>query len=141
MAIHLNLQLYTEQFCVLKFAPKASVPRIFDDLPFYSVTRTPEELSIVTIQPSNETIETLRDSGLVAYENDWRCLKVQGPLDFSLIGILANLSSTLADAEVSIFAISTYDTDYLLVKQDSVDRAQEVLVKVGHTINIASIFQ
>ncbi|ORX68062.1 hypothetical protein K493DRAFT_305396 [Basidiobolus meristosporus CBS 931.73] len=141
MSHQLDLLLYTEQFSVLKFASGAKVPKLIDDLPFYSITRTPEELSIVTLQPSSEVMqELLEKDGMVAYENDWRCMKVQGPLDFSLIGILSNLSTTLAQAKISIFAISTYDTDYLLVKQSTVDRAKEELEKVGHTITIKSIF-
>ena len=73
----------------------------------YTLTKTKEELSLVCLQsnvPSN-----------VMSEGDWRIIKVLGPLDFTLVGILASLSTTLMKAGVSIFAISTFDTDYLLV--------------------------
>ena len=67
-------------------------------------------------------------------ETGWRALRVQGPLGFTLIGILAELSRILADAGVSIFALSTYDTDYLLVKQECIDTAERALSAQGHTV-------
>jgi len=60
-------------------------------------------------------------------EKDWRILRVEGPLDFSLIGILSSISTTLANKGISIFAISTYDTDYILVKDKKVDMAIDAL--------------
>lgn len=62
-------------------------------------------------------------------EEGWKAFKFAGPLDFGLTGILACLSAPLAEAKISIFAISTYDTDYILVKKDKVDQAVEVLAK------------
>ena len=91
---------------------------------FFSVTRTPEELSIVC----PESVEIQSDS----CEPDWRAIKVIGPLVFSMTGVLAKLSLTLADAKISIFAISTFDTDYLLVKHNDVGRAQTALSGVGY---------
>ena len=67
-------------------------------------------------------------------EDGWRCFYVKGPLDFSLIGILARIASLLADANISIFALSTFNTDYLLVKQENWQRALEVLHQNGYTI-------
>jgi hypothetical protein len=67
-------------------------------------------------------------------EDGWRCLKVAGPLDFSLVGILADLSGTLAAEGVSIFALSTFDTDYLLVKAPDLPRAIQALQRAGHTV-------
>jgi len=68
-------------------------------------------------------------------EPGWRLLMVDDLLDFSLVGILANLSTTLANVGVSIFVISTYNTDYFLVKQDQLEIAIDALRKAGHTIN------
>ncbi|MFZ6030862.1 MAG: ACT domain-containing protein [Chloroflexota bacterium] len=70
----------------------------------------------------------------VQAEPDWRALRVQGPLDFSLVGVLAELSNVLADAGVSIFAISTYDTDYLLVKASTLEKAVRALQAAGHVV-------
>ena len=71
----------------------------------------------------------------VEAERDWRVLRIEGPLDFSLIGILASLVSPLAEAEISVFAISTYDTDYLLVREKFLSQAISVLKKEGHSVN------
>ncbi|WP_407673185.1 ACT domain-containing protein [Paenibacillus alkalitolerans] len=67
-------------------------------------------------------------------ETAWKCLKIEGPLDFSLTGILASLTISLAEAGISIFAISTYDTDYILIKDNKMDRAIRVLADEGHEI-------
>ncbi len=98
---------------------------LFSD-PFYSVTRTPEELSIVCLEAS-------APAG-VQSERDRRLLAVEGPLDFSLTGILADLAGTLATAGVSIFSLSTYDTDYLLVRDRDLPAAAQALRAAGHTI-------
>jgi hypothetical protein len=91
-----------------------------------SITRTPSELSIVCAQ------ELVPDG--VRCERDWRCLSVEGPLDFSLTGVLAALLAPLAEAGVSIFALSTFDTDYLLVGAAQLDLAIEALSAAGHRV-------
>jgi hypothetical protein len=68
-------------------------------------------------------------------ESGWSCIKIAGVLDFSLTGVLANISSVLAEAEISIFAISTYDTDYILVKSEKLQPARKVLLVSGYTFN------
>ena len=95
---------------------------------FFSITRTPDELSIICKE------EIVPEQ--VLCEKGWRCLQVMGPLDFALTGILASLASPLAEAGISIFAISTYDTDYFLVKE--LNRAIAVLSKAGHTMRSES---
>jgi hypothetical protein len=67
-------------------------------------------------------------------EPGWRALKIKGPLDFSLVGILADIAAVLAQAKVSIFAVSTFETDYVLVKEDSLKRALQALEAEGHSI-------
>jgi hypothetical protein len=91
---------------------------------FFSVTRTKEELSLVCLQKivPEET----------RCEKDFRSIKVEGPLDFALVGVLASLTKALAQEEISILAISTFDTDYLLVKEAQVDRAVQKLSQAGH---------
>lgn len=90
---------------------------------FWSVTQTPEELSIVCLQE--------RVPGEVSHEGGWRILKVLGPLSFELTGILASISSVLAEAGISIFALSTYDTDYILVKADQLEDSVKALTRQG----------
>lgn len=91
-----------------------------------SVTRTRDELSVVC------RADAVPDG--VRAVAGWRCLKVQGPLDFGLTGILAALTAPLAAAGIPVFAVSTYDTDYLLVKADQLDRAAEALRGAGHRV-------
>jgi len=93
---------------------------------FFSATRTPEEVSIILAE--SHAPEAAK------CERGFRPLKVQGPLDFSLVGIIAGLSGTLADAGVSIFAFSTYDTDYVMVKQADLERAMAALRKAGYDV-------
>ena len=94
---------------------------------FYFIGKTDEELSLVckTEDVPAETIE--RDDG-------WKGFRIQGVLDFSLIGILSKLSGILADNNIGIFAVSTYNTDYILVKEENFDRALKVLVSEGYTV-------
>jgi hypothetical protein len=93
---------------------------------FSGVVRTADELSVVC--PVDRV-----PRGVLA-EIGWRCLQVLGPLDFALIGVLASLARTLAEAGVSIFVISTYDTDYLLVKETDYARAAQALCKGGYRL-------
>jgi hypothetical protein len=94
---------------------------------FFFIGRTDEEISLVckTEDTPGNTVE--RDDG-------WRGFRIQGVLDFSLIGILSKLSGILADNKIGIFAVSTYNTDYILVKKENFDRAMEVLFNAGYTI-------
>ena len=96
---------------------------------FISITRTTEELSISCRQ------EIVPDD--VRCERGWRCLRVAGALDFALVGILASLLVPLADAGIAVFAVSTFDTDYLLVKEGRCDDAIAVMRRAGHSVSSA----
>lgn len=94
---------------------------------FYFIGKTDEEYSVVCITedaPAN-TIER---------EDGWKGFRIQGILDFSLVGILAELSGILAENKIGIFVVSTFNTDYILVKEDNFDRALEVLALAGYEI-------
>jgi hypothetical protein len=93
---------------------------------FVSITRTSDELSIVCA-------EDAVPAG-IPMEGPWRAFKVQGPLVMTLIGVVAALANPLADAGISIFAISTYDTDYVLVHEPDLDAAIAALIAAGHTV-------
>jgi len=123
----LSLSLLPDRLAVCRLGPNEAIPQWVFSTSFWSVTRTDEELSLILP-------EELVPSSWKA-EKGWRCLKVLGPLDFSITGVVASLSTPLAQAGVSILAISTYDTDYLLVRNDDVDRAKEVLIDHGHRIS------
>ena len=94
---------------------------------FVSITRTEEELSIVCD-------ERLVPFEFVAVERGFRMLMVVGPLDFSLTGVMASIAGPLAEAGVSLFAISTYDTDYVLVREERLGEAVEALRGAGWEI-------
>jgi len=122
----LALSVLPQRFALCRLDPDDVIPDWVSGYSFWSVTRTDEELSVVL---PGESLP----SGWKA-EKGWRCLKVLGPLDFSLTGILASLSAPLAEAGISIFAISTYDTDYVLVRDKDLDKAKNVLSESGHVV-------
>ena len=94
---------------------------------FYFVGKTDEEISLVC-----NTADAPQNT--VAREDGWKCFKIQGVLDFSLIGILSEISSILAENEIGIFAVSTYNTDYILVKEQNFEKALKVLSKNGYRV-------
>lgn len=122
----LSLSVLPKVFAICRLDSNAPIPSWANQPDFLSITRTRDELSIVCAQRNVP--------GDIQCERDWRALRVQGPLDFALTGILASLAVPLADAGIAIFAISTFDTDYLLVKEINLSRAIQVLSAVGHNI-------
>ena len=94
---------------------------------FYFIGKTDEELSLGCRTEDTPAGTTDRDDG-------WKGFRIQGVLDFSLIGILSKLSGVLADNEIGIFAVSTYNTDYILVKKENFERALSVLATAGYSI-------
>jgi hypothetical protein len=113
-------------FAVCRLGGGSSLPPWATAGDFFSITRTVEELSVVC--PHEAVPE-----GVVC-ERGWRCLRVAGPVPFSAVGVLAALTAPLADAGISVFAVSTFDTDYLLVKAEDRERAVDTLRRRGHTI-------
>lgn len=95
--------------------------------PFCFTGSTDEEKSLVCLTPNVPANAVQRDDG-------WRALKVQGVLDFSLIGILSQISVVLAQNKIGIFVISTYNTDYILVKSADFERAVKALTAAGHEV-------
>ena len=115
------------EYAVWQLPPDAPLPQA-DRTEFLSITRTADELSIVS--------PVAAVSAGVTAEAGWRCLQVVGPLSFELTGILAALSGSLARSEIPIFVISTYDTDYLLVRSHDLDGACATLRDEGHEVDI-----
>jgi hypothetical protein len=130
-----ELRWLAGQFAVVRFpagtdaVAALALRRPTATLPFYSLTHTAEETSVVL---GEELLDTASSGADI--ERGWACFKVQGPLDFALVGILSRLSTALAAAGVSIFAISTFDTDYVLVKQESKAAATHTLTARGYTM-------
>ena len=120
----LSLILLPDRFAVCKLEPGANIPSWAAGGSFVSITRTSDELSIVCD-------ETSVPEGVKCARN-WRCLRVAGAMDFSAIGVLASLVAPLAQAQISVFAISTFDTDYLLFQAKDLENAQAALIGMGH---------
>jgi len=121
---NLTLSLLPDNYSICRLGPEADIPPWALAGDFFSITRTEEELSLVCSH------EVVPDG--VQCEKGWRCIMVVGPLDFSMTGILASLTASLAVAGISVFAISTFDTDYFLVKADNLKRAILKLQEAGH---------
>jgi uncharacterized protein len=127
----MKLVVLEGNFAVCRLPPSASPPAwVAQSEPFYSITRTPDELSVVC----RHGVVPVEVDPQMQVESGWKALKVQGPLAFTMTGVLSSLASPLAAAEVSIFAVSTYDTDYLLVKATALERAMDVLRESGHEV-------
>lgn len=125
--LKLTLSLLSHKYAVCRLDPNGYIPPwalLGDD--FVSLTRTRDELSIICMQ------ENVPDAALA--ERGWHCLKAQGPFDFSLSGIHLSLAVPLAEANISILAIATYETDHLLVQEKDLEHAIAVLERAGHNI-------
>ena len=121
-----TLTILPEILSICRLDKDAAIPAWALASRFFSLTRTAEELSVVA--PQAQVPEGIkRDPG-------WRGLKVEGPLDLSATGVLASLTGPLAEGGISVFAVSTYDTDYLLVKEENLEEAVIVLSRNGHKI-------
>src|SRR6516165_10389502 len=113
-------------FAICRLGAGASIPSWATARAFFSITRTAEELSIVCRQ------DAVPDG--IQCERGWRCFRVAGTIPFSVVGVLASLTAPLAKSGISVFAIYTFDTDYLLVKQEEFENAITALQQAGHAI-------
>ena len=122
----MTLELLAGSYAVVRLDARERLPDWAGEGPFVSITRTDAELSVVCPQ---EAVPPAARA-----ERGWRCLRVAGPLGFGMTGILASLAGPLASSGVSIFVVSTYDTDYLMVQQRDLDRGIDALARAGHTV-------
>ena len=123
---NLTLSILPDTFAICRLKADERAPDLMHACPFVSLTRTADELSIVCLD-KNVPTEVIANRG-------WRCLKVDGPLDLSLTGVLAALAVPLAEARIGIFVVSTFDTDYLLVKEHALTKTIAVLDEAGHIV-------
>ena len=121
-----KLQLTDLDLMVCKLPPSSEIPANVLEAKFFSVTRTAEELSIVC--PASLNFQFSKA------EKGWSCFRVEGMLDFALTGILHQISKPLAEQEISLFAISTFNTDYILVKMDGIEKAIAALKRAGFIV-------
>lgn len=125
----MKLELFAERYsvCKLKGLPHSDFIKDRAERGFFFLGVTQEEISLVVPEPSVPDDISAREDG-------WRAFRVAGNLDFSLIGILARLTELLAKAGVSVFAVSTFDTDYLLVKETALENACAAFLAAGHEV-------
>lgn len=134
MPPNLTLQVLPGEFAVCRLPGDAALPA-WAHLsatgpaapPFVSVTRAGSELSVV--------LPAERVPADVHAERGWRCLGIQGPLDFSLVGVVAGISGALAGAGLSVFVVSTFDTDYILVRAAKLNEAISALARSGYSVH------
>jgi hypothetical protein len=118
------LSILEETYIIHKLEQSTNLPEGLTECEFYSLSNSQEELSLVC--PEQILIQSENSSP------NWKCLKVAGPLDLKLTGILAGLSDTLEKAKISIFAISTFETDYLLIQKQVLETAKTALKSAGY---------
>jgi uncharacterized protein len=121
----LNLATMKETMAICRMEPHEGIPAWVVESPFYAVTRTEDELSLVC--PEKRVPQEIKS------DRGWCCLKIQGPMALSETGVLASLTGPLAETGISVFVVSTFDTDYLLIKKKHLVRATRVLVQAGHS--------
>ena len=110
----LKFIILKDKYAIHRFDSCSDIPTWIKDSDFYSVTKTKDELSIVCKQ-----LDSITEAPEI--NKDWRVLKLQGPLDFSLVGIIAEIAGILKESNITIFTISTFETDYILVKNKDLD--------------------
>lgn len=120
----MQLRTLPDSYAVVRLEPGSDLPEWVDKGPFRSVTRTEHEVSVVCRDhdvPEGESVD-----------RGWTVLETKGPLDFTLVGVIASLVQPLAAAEIPIFVISTFETDYVLVRSSNLARAADALERAGH---------
>ena len=123
----MDLQLVEGDFSICRLAPGEPIPSWAHSAGFSSITRTSDELSVVCLS-SNVPAGIKNDNG-------WRLLRFAGTFDFGAIGVLASVTTPLAQAGISLLAIGTFDTDYVLIKATLLNEAARSLTTAGHTLN------
>jgi len=122
-----SLSLLKNSFAICRLDKNATIPTWAYIGEFFSITRTPDELSIVcpqTAVPDGTNCET-----------GWRCLKVESPFEFDLAGAISSIAAPLVEADVDLFVVATQDSDYLMVKETDLERTVLVLSRAGHRVD------
>ncbi len=126
----LILDLLPKRYAICRLPTGTARPERPENSSLFVVVHTPEELTIV-VEEGSAPSGSQMDTG-------WRALRVRGPLDLSLIGVLSSLAAPLAKAAVGIFVVSSFDTDYVLIREDSLERGVSALVRAGHVVENAA---
>ena len=127
ITVKLNLSALKDSYSICKLDPNSDVPGWEQEGDFYSISRTTNELSIICDRrniPEN-----------INCEHNWRVLMIEGPFEFEEIGILNSITKPLAEANISLLTISTFDTDYILIKENYFSEAIKTLESAGQVIS------
>jgi uncharacterized protein len=130
----LKYRVLAKPLVVCQLAPDANIPECVSKSEFFCATRTSDELSIVCTEEAcgEEFRADDQSPAIVRVERGWLALGLEGPFPFSTTGVLASFLHPLAEAQIAIFALSTFDTDYVLIKRDNLNRAIDALAAAGH---------
>lgn len=121
-----KLKILKETYTICSIGKESNIPDWVNQSKFYSITKTNDELSILCVQeniPSN-----------VKCEKNWKIIQIDSILDFYMVGVISELSTLLAEDNISIFVISTFNTDYICIKEDVLEKAIQILKNAGNTI-------
>ena len=121
------LKILPGLYSVHSFAPDAEVPEPEISRSLFSVTRTDEELSVIC--DSERTLDSM------SREEDFKCMRIEAVLEFSLVGVLSRITSILAETKVSVFALSTFNTDYILFKSEDLNTVTTCLQEAGYSVS------
>lgn len=122
-----TITILPNEFTIHQFEATEPIPQKIFDSKYYWIGKTDEELSVVC--DSKIKLNSSKSDG------NWSILKLVGQFDFSVVGILADITHALSEAGISIVALSTYDTDYIMVKTAKVEQAKKVLTEVGYIVD------
>jgi len=123
----MNFVVLEKKYAIYKFSHETDLPDWVYSSDFYSITRTKDELSVVAVQIEDIPAE-------IPYNSAWRILKIAGPLALSITGIIADIADIFKNYNIPIFTISTYDTDYIMIKEKDLDSGLNALRKNGHNV-------
>jgi hypothetical protein len=122
-----TLAVLPESFTIHSLDPEAGIPNAVIKAPIYFIGKTEDELSVVL--PSHISVDAIES------DSHWHALELIGPLHLSMVGIMAHIGKVLADVKISIFVVSTFDTDFFLIKSNKLQDALNALTKAGYTVN------
>ena len=122
----LALKLLPDYYAVCRLRENKQIPERVRDLPFYAIIRTEESLTFICNQ------KFIKDD--VECEKNWRCLEIEGPFEFSEIGIISQVCGPLARSKIPVYVISAFETDYLLIKDTFLEEALATLRNSGHVV-------
>jgi hypothetical protein len=128
----LQYRVFAQPLAVCRLAAAAPIPSWATEGEFFCVTRTRDEVSVVCSEEVCPDSEAERTGNGLRVESGWVAVKLEGPFPFAMTGVLASVLTPLAKAKIPIFAISTFDTDYVLLKATDLEGAQQALREAGH---------